>query len=70
MDNKLLEPINRVLCETLRQHKDVAIRGLGSFSIVHKNQQYSQQKSGRVLLVPPGDEVQFIPAGELLRSDS
>lgn len=70
MDNKLLQSINTVLSETLKQHNDVSIRGLGSFSVVHKNQQYRQEKTGRVLLVPPADEVQFTPVGEILKSDS
>ena len=70
MDKKLFQSINTVLSEILKQHDDVAIRGLGRFSIVHKNQQYSQEKSGRVLLVPPADEVQFTPASEILKSDS
>jgi nucleoid DNA-binding protein len=61
IDKKMELEITAIIAETLKQHSEVQIKGLGVFSVHHQKQDHRQEKDGRVLLAPPSDIITFVP---------
>lgn len=50
--------------EVIKRNK-VDIKGLGSFRLSHRKQGQQQFEDGRVVMVPPKDEIIFTPDKEV-----
>ena len=55
------QAIASIIAGTLKEHRDVSVQGLGSFSVHHQSQDHRQEKDGRILLDPPSDIIIFTP---------
>ncbi|MDG5766963.1 HU family DNA-binding protein [Balneolales bacterium ANBcel1] len=53
--------IQTIITGALKKHRDVAVKGLGTFAVRHRKQDHRQQKDGTILLDPPADIVTFTP---------
>lgn len=59
MKSKFIKAFKEVLRDQILDKNKVEIEGLGLFRAVHQKQHQKKYKSGRVVMVPPADVVEF-----------
>lgn len=59
--NKTEQEVAAIIAGALKKHGEVSVKGLGSFSVRHCNQDHRQEKNGRILMDPPSDVIVFNP---------
>ena len=60
-DKKTEQEIIEIIAGSLKKHRGIYVKGLGTFSVQHQKQNQQQVKNGQVLLAPPTDVVFFNP---------
>ncbi len=61
MDREFIKAFTEVIREQITQNKEIKLNGVGIFRPGHRKQFQQQQKDGRVVMMPPKDEIEFIP---------
>lgn len=61
MDKEFTQAVADVIRDQVVKKNDIKIPGLGSFRSNHVKQHQKQYENGRVVMVPPRDEIIFIP---------
>ncbi|MDZ7716574.1 MAG: HU family DNA-binding protein [Balneolaceae bacterium] len=59
MDQTFLKAFAEVIKEKISQKQPVEIEGLGVFRVEHQKQYQQQFDNGRVVMMPPKDQVLF-----------
>jgi nucleoid DNA-binding protein len=59
MDSEFIIAFKEVLREELTKKNSVYIEGLGHFEVIHREQYHKRYDTGKVLLMPPTDLLQF-----------
>ncbi len=59
MNPEFIIAFKEVLREELLKKNSVEIEGLGHFEVVHHEQYQKRYDTGKVLLIPPADRLQF-----------
>ena len=60
MTKEFLEAFSVVIRDQVMIKKTVEISGLGTFKVVHFNQQQEQRADGTSVMMPPRDAIEFI----------
>lgn len=61
MDQQFLEAFSEVIKEEITRKNEVNVPGLGVFKPAHRKQFQQQYDNGRVVMMPPEDQIKFIP---------
>ncbi|MCW9708439.1 HU family DNA-binding protein [Fodinibius salsisoli] len=61
MDEEFLKAFAEVVREQVVCKNKIEIDGIGSFYVEHQKQFQKQYDNGRVVMMPPKDEIRFIP---------
>jgi len=61
MDKEFKQAVADVIRDQIVKKNDIKIPGLGSFRCNHVKQHQKQYENGRVVMVPPRDEIIFVP---------
>ena len=61
VNKKTEQAMAATIADILREHRQVSVKGLGTFSVQHQKQDHVKEKDGRILLIPPTDVITFIP---------
>lgn len=61
MDQQFLSALSVIIREEIAKKNEVIIDGLGIFKPQHRKQFQQQFDDGRVVMMPPKDEIVFIP---------
>lgn len=59
MDSEFIIAFKEVLREELIKKNSVDIDGLGHFEVMHREQYHKRYDTGKVVLMPPADLLQF-----------
>lgn len=59
MDSEFIIAFKEVLREELIKKNSVDIDGLGHFEVMHREQYHKRYGTGKVVLMPPADLLQF-----------
>lgn len=59
--NNTEREIAAIISGALKQHREVTVRGFGTFTVHHNRQEHRQEKDGRILMAPPSDVITFTP---------
>jgi nucleoid DNA-binding protein len=60
MTKEFLEAFSVIIRDQVMMKKTVEIFGLGTFKVVHFNQQQEQRADGTSVMMPPRDAIEFI----------
>ena len=60
MDQQILEAFAEIIREEITGKNEVNIPGLGVFKPAHRKQFQQQYDNGRVVMMPPEDQIRFI----------
>lgn len=61
MDQEVVEALAEVFREEIVKKKSIEIEGLGAFRHEHIRQHQQQFDNGKVVMMPPRDQIKFIP---------
>lgn len=61
MNSELSVALKDIIREQAIKKDSVKIEGLGTFKPVHKKQHQEMDKNGKIILIPPQDQIHFIP---------
>lgn len=61
MDKEFLQAFAEVVREQVAHKCDVRLEGIGIFKAEHHKQYQQQYQDGRVVMMPPKDEIKFVP---------
>lgn len=61
MDQEVIEALTEIFREEISKKNSIEIEGLGTFKHEHIRQYQQQFESGKVVMMPPRDEIKFIP---------
>lgn len=61
MDQQILGALTEIIREEITKKNEVVLEGLGVFKPSHKKQHQKQFDDGRVVMMPPKDEITFVP---------
>lgn len=62
MEDRFIDAFAETIREQIVKKNQIAIKGLGSFYFKHRNQHQKQFDDGRVVMMPPKDQIKFTPA--------
>lgn len=60
MTKEFLKAFGVVIRDQVMMKKTVEISGIGTFKVVHYNQQQEQRADGTSVMMPPRDAIEFI----------
>lgn len=61
MDQQFLRAFSEVIREQIVQKNEITVEGLGVFKSEHRKQFQQQFDDGRVVMMPPKNQIRFIP---------
>ena len=61
VDEQFLDALRKVIREQVSHRNRVEIEGVGSFCLEHRKQFQKQYDNGRVVMMPPKDQIRFTP---------
>lgn len=61
MEEQFLKALTKIIREQISRRNKVQIEGVGSFRLEHRKQYQKQYDDGRVVMMPPKDQIRFTP---------
>ncbi|MDX1637368.1 MAG: HU family DNA-binding protein [Balneolaceae bacterium] len=61
MDKEFVTAFADIIRDQIVRKNVITIKGLGTFKQIHRKQYQKQHSNGQVVMMPPKDEIEFIP---------